>query len=76
MSDTLVATFLYAQALKLPLLPLMVYYFGASFTVVLTVCIILFSVLSGLLMKRIIGASVSETEKNRKTACLLYGGLN
>ena len=55
MSGALVATFLYARALKLPLLPLMVHYFGAPFTVVLSLCIIAFSVLSGLLMKRIIG---------------------
>ena len=33
-------------------------------------------VLSGLLMKRIIGIDVSETEKNRDTAYLLHGGLN
>jgi len=75
-STLAVTRFLYARALKLPLLPLMGRYFGAPFTVALSVCKIAFSVLSGLLMKRIIGIDVSETEKNRKTACLLCGGLN
>jgi len=55
MSGALIATFLYARALKLPLLPLMVHYFGVEFTVLLSLCIIVFSVLSGLLMKNIAG---------------------
>ena len=52
MSGALIAAFLYARALKLPLLPLMVHYFDAAYTVTLSVCIIVFSVLSGLLTKR------------------------
>ncbi len=54
MSSALVATFLYARALKLPLLPLMVHYFGVEFTVTLSLCIITFSVLNGLLVRRIV----------------------
>jgi len=63
MSGALITTFLYSRALKLPLLPLMVHYFGLAYTVALSVCIIVFSVLSGLLMKRFVGIDVSEQEE-------------
>ena len=65
MSGALIATFLYSRALKLPLLPLMVHYFGISFTLALSVCIIVFSVLNGLLMKWFAGIDVFEEEKGR-----------
>jgi uncharacterized membrane protein YraQ (UPF0718 family) len=51
-SSALIAAFLYSRALKLPLLPLMVHYFDAAYTVALSVCIVAFSVLSGMLMKK------------------------
>ena len=65
MSRSLIATFLYSRALKLPLLPLMVHYFGATYTVALSVFIIAFSVLSGLLMKRFANIDVSEREEGQ-----------
>jgi uncharacterized membrane protein YraQ (UPF0718 family) len=65
MSGALVATFLYSRALKLPLLPLMVHYFGVSFTVALSVCIIVFSVLSGLLMQWFVCINASDQEEGR-----------
>lgn len=52
-SNALISTFLYSRALKLPLLPLMAHYFGFSYTVALSVCIVTFSVLSGLVMGRL-----------------------
>ena len=64
MSSALIATFLYARALKLPLLPLMVHYFGVEFTVTLSVCIVVFSVLSGLLMKGLSGLDRASTGGN------------
>lgn len=60
MSGALTATFLYSRALKLPLLPLMVHYFGTAYTVALSVCIVVFSVLSGLLMRTLAGIDGSE----------------
>jgi uncharacterized membrane protein YraQ (UPF0718 family) len=60
MSGALIATFLYSRALKLPLLPLMVHYFGTAYTVALSVCIVVFSVLSGLLMRTLAGIDGSE----------------
>jgi uncharacterized membrane protein YraQ (UPF0718 family) len=66
-SGALIATFLYSRALKLPLLPLMVHYFGAAYTVALSVCIIAFSVLSGLLMKWFAGIDGSRSEEDKVT---------
>ena len=48
MREGLVATFLYNRAVKIPLLPMMIYYFGLIFTVVLTVYMVLFSIITGL----------------------------
>jgi uncharacterized membrane protein YraQ (UPF0718 family) len=44
MRTALAATFLYNRAVKVPLLPLMIYYFGIAFTAVLTAYMILFSI--------------------------------
>jgi uncharacterized membrane protein YraQ (UPF0718 family) len=60
MSGALIATFLYSRALKLPLLPLMAHYFGLTYTIALSVCILVFSVLSGLLMKIFMDTEDSE----------------
>jgi uncharacterized membrane protein YraQ (UPF0718 family) len=47
MRPALAATFLYNRAVKVPLLPLMVYYFGITFTTVLTAYMVLFSLVNG-----------------------------
>ncbi len=52
MRTSLIATFLYNRAVKIPLLPLMIYYFGLPFTVVLTCYIILSSIINGMLVER------------------------
>lgn len=59
-SDALITTFLYCRALKLPLIPLMVQYFGLAYTVTLSVCIVAFSVVSGLLMGRVHDVGVPD----------------
>jgi uncharacterized membrane protein YraQ (UPF0718 family) len=66
MRDALIATFLYSRALKLPLLPLMVHYFGLAYTVTLSLGILLFALLNGLLLERLLGGSPQEkAERNR-----------
>jgi uncharacterized membrane protein YraQ (UPF0718 family) len=50
-----IATFLYNRAVKLPLLPVMIVYFGFKFVIVLTFVMIFISVLEGLIMNKIIG---------------------
>ena len=53
MRTALVAALLYARAVKLPLLPLMVHYFGARYTLLLSLLILAFSVINGLAMERL-----------------------
>ncbi|MEA3323272.1 MAG: permease, partial [Patescibacteria group bacterium] len=52
--DTFLTTFLYSRAVKIPLLPVMVYYFGTTFTAVLTGYILLFSIINGLVVSNIL----------------------
>ena len=51
--DGLVAAFFYARAVKLPLLPLMIDYFGIVFTITLNILIIITSFLQGYLIEKI-----------------------
>lgn len=51
MRASLVSVFLYCRAVKLPLLPLMIHYFGTAFTLVLCVCLVGFSFVTGMLMQ-------------------------
>ena len=47
MRSGLIAAFLYSRAIKIPLLPLLVYYFGALFVVVLLPYIVIASLIEG-----------------------------
>lgn len=47
LKDSLIATFLYARAIKLPLLPFMIELFGLLFTIVMIVYILIASVMQG-----------------------------
>jgi len=53
MRSGLVAAFLYNRAIKIPLLPVMVYYFGIQFVGILLVWMILASVVEGKLIEMI-----------------------
>jgi uncharacterized membrane protein YraQ (UPF0718 family) len=53
MRDSLIATFLYNRAIKIPLLPMMVHYFGWDFTFALSITMVLFSVVNGVLVQRL-----------------------
>jgi uncharacterized membrane protein YraQ (UPF0718 family) len=53
MKDSLIAAFLYNRAVKIPLLPMMVYYFGWNFALVLSIYMVLFSILNGILVQRL-----------------------
>ncbi len=52
MEDGFIVTFLYSRAVKLPMLPVMVYYFGLSFTLILAFYMILFSVINGIFVEK------------------------
>jgi hypothetical protein len=60
MRSGLIAAFLYSGAIKIPLLPLMVYYFGALFVVVLLPYIVITSLVVG----EIIELIESRTRRN------------
>ena len=51
MRSGLVAVFLYNRAIKIPLLPLMIYYFGITFVVVLLIYMIIASIVEGKIME-------------------------
>jgi len=53
MRDSLIATFLYNRAIKIPLLPMMVHYFGWDFTLALSIYMVLFSVVNGVIVQRL-----------------------
>ncbi len=48
----MIATFLYARAVKPALIPLMIFYFGLAYTVLFTIFITLFSLIQGLIINK------------------------
>ena len=55
MRNSLIAGFLYSRAVKIPFIPVMLFYFGLEFTVVATALLIVFSVINGVVVERIVG---------------------
>ena len=51
----LMAVFLYSRAIKIPLLPLLVYYFGIAFVIILTGYMIIASIAEGQIVEMIEG---------------------
>ena len=58
MSTSLVAAFLYCRAIKLPLLPFMIHYFGIIYTLLVMLYLVCFAVISGLAMGWLLGKEV------------------
>lgn len=54
MRTALIAVFLYNRGIKLPLLPLMIFYFGVTYTLILAIYMTLFSLLNGFLVEKMI----------------------
>lgn len=50
--NSLIVTFLYNRAVKLPLIPIMIYYFGLKFVIILSLLMVIFSVINGLLVDK------------------------
>ncbi|MBD3360593.1 permease [Candidatus Peregrinibacteria bacterium] len=50
--DSFIVTFLYNRAVKIPILPMMIYYFGVKFVIVLTIYMIIFSILNGIAVEK------------------------
>jgi uncharacterized membrane protein YraQ (UPF0718 family) len=53
MKESLIAAFLYNRAIKIPLLPMMVHYFGWDFTLTLSIYMVLFSMVNGVIVQRL-----------------------
>ncbi|MGB5750118.1 MAG: hypothetical protein WBM69_24295 [Desulfobacterales bacterium] len=53
MKSGLIAAFLYNKAIKIPLLPLMVYYFGTRFVLIFTCYIVVASIVQGWIIQMI-----------------------
>jgi uncharacterized membrane protein YraQ (UPF0718 family) len=64
MRHALVATFLYNRAVKIPLLPVMIHYFGVKLVVILTIFMIGLSVADGIVVERIVEMREGSTERN------------
>jgi uncharacterized membrane protein YraQ (UPF0718 family) len=62
MRHALVATFLYNRAVKIPLLPVMIHYFGVKLVVVLTVLMVLLSVVDGMVVERIVATGEEDPD--------------
>ncbi|MFH1781317.1 MAG: permease [Patescibacteria group bacterium] len=54
MRTSLAVTFLYNRGVQLALLPMMLYYFGAWFTVLLLISMIVFSVINGFIVEKLV----------------------
>ena len=54
MKDGFIAAFLYTRGVKIPYLPMMFYYFGVSFTIMLTFYMVVFSIINGFLIEKLI----------------------
>ena len=52
--DGLIACFLYNRSVKIPLLPLMVIYFGWKYIIILTITMILASIIQGILIDKLL----------------------
>ncbi len=53
-SNGLIACFLYNRAIKLPLLPLAIMYFGWKYIIILTITMILASILQGIIVDKLL----------------------
>ncbi len=50
MKNSLIAIFLYNRNVKIPFIPVMIFYFGLPFTVIISIYIVIFSIFNGLLI--------------------------
>ena len=61
MRDSLAMVFLYNRAIKIPLMPMIILYFGMPFLVVMSVLMIIFSIINGYIGEKIL-AKIGENK--------------
>lgn len=54
LDNGLITIFLYNRAIKLPLLPVIIYYFSLKFVLIITILMIIFSLINGLIVKKLL----------------------
>lgn len=52
--NSLITIFLYNRAVKIPLIPIMIFYFGFNYVVILTSLMIIFSVINGIIVEELL----------------------
>jgi len=55
--NSFIAAFLYNRAIKIPLLPLLIFYFGWIYTIILSVVMIIVSIFQGIIVEKIVKAA-------------------
>lgn len=53
LGNGLIACFLYNRAIKIPLLPIAITYFGLKYIIILTIIMVIFSIIQGILIERL-----------------------
>ncbi|MBA4337024.1 hypothetical protein C0416_04625 [bacterium] len=54
LNNSLITIFLYNRAVKIPLIPMMIYYFGFNYVFILGCLMIIFSVINGLIVEKLL----------------------
>ena len=60
MRNAYIAAFLYNRAIKPALLPLLIIYFGLTYTIVLTIVMIIISIFQGIIVEKFVGVKRNE----------------
>ena len=63
MRPSLAVAFLYNRGVQIPLIPMMIFYFGSWFTLFMTIYMVIFSVINGVVVEKII---LFSRKKNNK----------
>jgi uncharacterized membrane protein YraQ (UPF0718 family) len=62
--DAYIATFLYNRSIKLPILPIIIFYFSLKFVIVLLTVMIFVSVIQGIIVEKIVGGNKYENSNS------------
>ena len=62
MRNALVAVILYNRNVKIPFIPVMIYYFGYSFTIIISLFIIFFSIFNGMIVELLVNSQSKSAE--------------
>lgn len=54
MKDSLIVSFLYNRNLQVTFLPVMAYYFGIPFTIIVSLYVFIFAIISGIIVERLL----------------------